>query len=269
MESDFKSTRIRRIIVLVVATILSTGVVAAVTLAHDPEAGDQEPKQGNRSDRGASHDMRGDRNIEAERGARRGVGMGLAPRPDQRFKRWMPGPDEEVSDREWDQVVELLTEHSPTRLKLFEKIEAERGPDSPVVKKLKARSVGLYRMLNATREGSPRTYEFAIRQIEIEDEIIRALEALRDGDSPERRDQFNASTRKFIENNFAEREAWLKMLEESIARQRENLESDRKNIDDLTKKRSEFFEREYDRMIGRLDDEGDDRPPPPPPDDER
>ena len=261
----------RRRLILGAAAVTSCFVVA-FALAHDPEPSTQPrhdmrpdygpPPHGHHPDRPPPpHDQFGgnpDRDFPAERDARMGVGMGFAPR----FDRWMPRPEEDISEEEWQEVVALMSEHSPTRLKLLKKVEDEHGEDSRAVQILKRRGVGLKRMLYATQKSSPTTYKFALDQIEIEDEIIAALDDLRAGESPEKRQKLNAATRKFVENNFAEREVWLNMLEESISRQREALKADRDKIDDIVKIRSERFESEYDKMAKRID-EDDDRPPPP------
>ncbi|HQY87337.1 MAG TPA: hypothetical protein PK402_01675, partial [Tepidisphaeraceae bacterium] len=132
-----------------------------------------------------------ERDMMNEREVRNGIGMGIVPR----FGRFLPPMDEQIPDEDWQNAVALMSENSPTRLSLFNKIQAEHGENSNVVRILKMRMVGFMRMLEKAKETSPRTHEFALRQMKIEDDIISALGELREEITPERQEKLDRAVK--------------------------------------------------------------------------
>jgi hypothetical protein len=173
--------------------------------------------------------------------------------------------DHKVPEQEeWEEVVAFLRENSPTRLELYMKAEREFGDKRPqYVDGIRRRIAGRYRELNGVRDRAPDMYQFALRQLQLEDQIMESLITLRrDGETPEVVGQLNQQLRDFVENVHNERQTRLNKIREFITREEAELAADRDQIQERIISQRGRFESEMRRLIEfRLElDESPDRP---------
>jgi hypothetical protein len=180
-------------------------------------------------------------------GAAVGPGRGMGP----------VGPDRAVDFRvvsaeEWDEIVQFLSEYAPFRLRMYQEVESRIGVDSRAARMLRFRlASGHRRMLEAQAQG-PELFRFAVNQFKLEDSILEQFDLMRrEGETPEHRVAIRDLLRKFVENNFAERESRLSRLRAALEREEQLLSQDRLKFDEFVESRERQFREQMEQLQRR------------------
>lgn len=172
--------------------------------------------------------------------------------------------NEEIpTEEEWDEIVEFMRQNSPVRLELYDKLagSVNRGRGEGLAERFvqgaRRRIAGRYRDLMAMKDRHPDMYEFAFKQIVLEDQILGYMRDLRETPENEAlREKLRGKVADYVDNFLDEREARLKRLKEMVERETQTIQKDRASLDDLIDKQSEKFEREMARLLDFWEDPG-------------
>ena len=164
-----------------------------------------------------------------------------------------------AADEQTAAVEAFLAEHAPERLRLWRVTEQidRRG-----ARRLRDRIHDRVRRLLRLRDDDAELYEVAVRQFQVEDQVIATLRQRRRADAAtaaELDGQADVLLRELAELNLRERELRLTRLAAQVEAERERLADDRANLDRETDRLRRRFERGLRRMPrggGQAEDSG-------------
>ncbi len=160
-----------------------------------------------------------------------------------------------VTNEEWASISAFMSENSPVRLKLYERVVEKLGENSAPAHAMRRRFSRVHRQLIETQKRAPDLYEFAERQYLLEDELLGISDQIRErGTDPaaELQARLDGVLSELIQNNLAERqrrlENWRKLLEQEEQR----LSRDRERPEELKQRVSARFNEEFFPIIRML-----------------
>src|SRR5687768_4630439 len=166
-----------------------------------------------------------------------------------------PTPDQ------WEEAVAFLKEHNPRRLAIYDRAVDEWrksqgqavGPETELPRSIRGARSRIYTRVHFLRlleERDPELYSFALRQFQLEDQIIGSLEdaraAEKAGDEAARERALAAAdeaVRAYAEGTLTERKDRIERMRRELEREEERLEQDRTNFDSLVERLKERFKR--------------------------
>jgi hypothetical protein len=151
---------------------------------------------------------------------------------------------------EWEDIETFMRDNSPVRLALYQRIESEMGLDRIVTQAVRRRIAARYRDLMTMKDRNNDLYEFAFKQMRIEDDALGTLLRIKkEGETPALSEQLKTQMRSFVDNSLSERKARLTRLREFMSREEQNLARDTADHEALEQKQRERFERDMKRML--------------------
>ena len=153
------------------------------------------------------------------------------------YRRWRGGGrwGMEIPSQEWELAAQFMEQHSPRRWRAYQSLPDERRQG--VRRMIYVR----YRNLQQLRGDDPELYDVRMRQLVMEDDIWRLVDELRASTSEEQREPIIQQIRQRVQETTA---LWLKEREHRLARQeavlqtmREDLATDRQNLEEIINER--------------------------------
>jgi hypothetical protein len=149
------------------------------------------------------------------------------------------------SEQEWADLSSFMKEMSPKRWEIFENL-----PDGSL---LRERTRGLflsrYRMLVKTKTEDPALYQTLVERIKLEDTIYELVanlnkataEKASQADLESQRNEVKTNVANLVDLGIKERRIRIERLERSLQTERQKLQEDQKNRDDLVTRRMHQF----------------------------
>jgi hypothetical protein len=235
---------------LTAATIVVMIGAAAPTRADDTDADASTTQPTTRPDR--RDRSWGMNDVREARQQRDRAGGFMQGRPNEGYRN-----EELPTDEEWQEIVEFMKVNSPVRLEMYDKLVTvfkSSANDRPL-QGARRRIAGRYRDLMSMKERHAEMYEFALKQMVYEDQILGTMRELRDAPGSEPlQGKLREQVASYVDNFLNEREARLKRLREMCDKETAKIQEDRASKDQLIEKQSERFEKEMSRMIDFWDD---------------
>jgi hypothetical protein len=147
------------------------------------------------------------------------------------------------SEEEWKLVEAFAALYSPNRLALLNKM---RDSHEPGYRMAQGFLVSRYRAIASMKEHDPDLYTARVEGLKLEDSVFGAVEA-GDGaaDAPaDKKAALREDVTKLVASNLAERERRIKRMEEILADQEKQLETDKIRQDQLVDEKMKDIERD-------------------------
>lgn len=136
-----------------------------------------------------------------------------------------------VSEGEWEAASKRIKSHSPNVWARMDRMPS----DSPARMNMMRSLIERHRDLERVERRDPEQYKRELAQIEIEDQIVGIAREARQASSESEADALKQKLRNLVEKlvdlRFANREARLKRLSDTLAAERERLEADKRARD--------------------------------------
>lgn len=167
------------------------------------------------------------------------------------------------SDDEWERIAAFWRENSPARWAQYERLENDASsPDAPAVLDrfqgiARRRMAMRFRMIEQLRDHQQQKIaELSIESLRAEDSAFGSFQRFRVAtgeDADAARKAFSEAVGRFVDASFAERNERTEMLRQIVRKEEERLKKDREGRDEIIKRQSERFEREFSMMRGPND----------------
>lgn len=137
-----------------------------------------------------------------------------------------------LSDEEFPAAVEFMREHMPATYAIWETLPEQLRNRRVFPPRLHA---SFRLVLEARENGDEEMAELILRQLRLRDEFLNEIVERRSRGEPREaiREALVEKTREIIEANLDQRELRLRMMEKRLGEERERIERDRANPDDL------------------------------------
>jgi hypothetical protein len=136
------------------------------------------------------------------------------------------------TEEEWNEVATFMQEHSPYRLEQIQKLKES----APYRYGLRAKIWNQYRTLQEQKRNDEQLYEFGVKRFELKDEqfhLVQQLERAKGEMVSVWRVRLHANAAELVALNLAERQHRLDKLVQAVETERQKLEQDKANQDQL------------------------------------
>jgi hypothetical protein len=157
------------------------------------------------------------------------------PDPDGLRPRAMAGMRRRAAEKDAEQAILFMREHSPNRFRFFDALPEESSERYAIILLVSAR----WRAIEALKEDDPPLYETKLKQIHIEDDIYGMVASPQ---TPAQRESMRArlheSVRELLVLGLSERERRIEQLHRALKTEEEKLQNDRKQLDVMIERRA-------------------------------
>jgi hypothetical protein len=142
------------------------------------------------------------------------------------------------TDAEWKETIAFMQQHAPLRAKLLHNSDPKRQGARLFI-------FNHYKALKQLEKDDPQIYNLRVNNMELEDAAFGLLQEWKKETDAQKKEALRTELRKKVSaltsNWITERENRIAHLEQSLEREKERLEADKKNLDQKIDERLEHF----------------------------